>query len=151
MLQVVKGTRKTYQKTTAQRSKHNGLREREEDAADCTSRLKMDAFPRTFFIRGFLFFIGVKKIVLSMKENMRFHELSVLAKKDIQCIWREKPSKDLVWKLFPLVGRCPYSVTGFGERRNLGFMVKAHAAVWGNQGLLSGPQNSAPIGLIIIA
>ena len=104
-------------------------------------------YPLFFFYKGILF-IGVKKIVLSMKENMRVHELSVLAKKDIQCIWREKPSKDLVWKLFPLVGRCPYSVTGFGERRNLGFMVKAHAAVWGNQGLLSGPKNSAPIGLI---
>ena len=52
VLQVVKGTRKTYQKTTAQRSKHNGLREREEDAADCTSRLKMDAFSKNFFLQG---------------------------------------------------------------------------------------------------
>ena len=82
VLQVVKGTRKTYQKTTAQRSKHNGLREREEDAADCTSRLKMDAFSKNFFYKGILF-IGLNKIVLSMKEKMRFHELSVLAKEDI--------------------------------------------------------------------
>jgi len=39
-------------------------------------------FPRTFFYKGILF-IGVKEIVLSMKEKMRFHELSVLAQKDI--------------------------------------------------------------------
>ena len=42
----------------------------------------MDAFSKNFFYKGILF-IGLNKIVLSMKEKMRFHELSVLAKEDI--------------------------------------------------------------------
>ena len=68
------------------------------------------------------------------KERMRIEECLFLTKKKKYVFKRDKPSKDLVWKLFSLVGRSPYSVTRLGKRRALGFMVKAHAAGQGGLG-----------------